>query len=436
MAGIAGVLSTLTLLLAVASPALAAGPPAWELISSQTPAEIPLAEPVDQVESVTVDGEGATPYVGRFSLECENEAGEVGETRPLRYAASAAEVRVALEAVSTIGDGNVKVTGGPRREVGRGQQGWSYVVTFTGALAGRDVTLEAEQLEASAAEESAVEKTGGEPEEGFVEVNVTTPGRRATVTYELIATNIGGSPTTGSVTVTDMLPAGLSTIATPHGQGWTCTPPGEAEITVTCVSEAVVNPGARTAPITIEAYVEVTSVEEGEQLINRATISGGGASAPGQASNLAISRRVAFPSGSARGGAPDETPSVSSRQIAALLVSELASAGRSARITALLTRGGFTVSFRALEPGTAVIDWYYVPPGSKLAKNTKPKPILVGSGRLRFSAPGTAKMRIRLTVAGKRLLRRARRLRLTARATFTPTGETPVKATSTFLLGQ
>ena len=123
LAALAGVLSTLALILAVPWPALAASPPAWELISSQTPAQIPLAEPVDQVESVTVAGEGATPYVGHFSLECENEAGEVEETRPLRYAASAAEVRVALEAVSTIGDGNVKVTGGPRREGGRGQKG-------------------------------------------------------------------------------------------------------------------------------------------------------------------------------------------------------------------------------------------------------------------------------------------------------------------------
>jgi uncharacterized repeat protein (TIGR01451 family) len=424
----------LTLVLAVASPALAASPPAWELISSHTPAQIPLAEPVDQVESVTVAGEGATPYVGRFSLECENEAGEVGETRPLRYAASAAEVRVALEAVSTIGDANVKVTGGPGRDGGRGQKGWSYVVTFTGALAGRDVTLEAEELDASATEESAVEKAGGEPEEGSVDVNVTTPGRRATVTYELIATNIGGSPTTGTVTVTDMLPAGLSTITTPDGQGWTCTPPGEAQTTVTCVSEAVVNPGARTTPITIEAYVDVTRIKEREQLINRATISGGGASAQGQASDPAISARVAFPSRSVRGRAPGGPSSVGSAQIAALLVSQLAPTGTSARIAALLKRGGFTVSFRALEPGTAVIDWYEVPPGAKLAKNTKPKPVLVGAGRLRFSAAGTAKIRIRLTVAGKRLLRHARQLRLTARGTFTPTGEARVTATRTFLL--
>ncbi len=424
----------LALVLVVASPALAASPPAWELMSSQTPAQIPLAEPVDQVETVSVDGEGATPYVGRFSLECENEAGEVGETRPLRYAASAAEVRVALEAVSTVGHGNVKVTGGPRREGGRGQKSWSYVVTFIGALAGRDVTLEAEELEASAAEEAAAEKAGREPEEGSVEANVTISGRRATVTYQLIGTNIGGSPTAGTVTVTDVLPAGLSTITTPTGQGWTCTPPGEAQMTVTCVSEAVVNPGARTTPITIEAYVDVATVKEGEQLINRATISGGGASGQGQASNTSISARVAFPPSSARGGAPGGTPSVSSAQIAALLAGQLAPTGRSARIAALLSRGGFTASFRAPEPGTAVIDWYEVPAGAKLAKNTKPKPVLVGAGRLRFSAAGTAKIRIRLTVAGKRLLRHARQLRLTARGTFTPIGKTPVTATRTFLL--
>ena len=430
----AGVLLMLTLVLAVASPALAASPPAWELISTQTPAQIPLADSVDEVEIVTVAGEGATPYVGRFSLECENEAGEVSETRPLRYAASAAEVRAALEAVSTIGHGNVKVTGGPRREGGAGQKSWSYLVTFTGALAGRDVTLEAEELEASEAEESAVEKAGGEPEEGFVEVNLKTPGARAIVTYELIATNIGGSPTMGTVTVTDMLPPGLSTIATPSGPGWTCTPAGEAQVTATCVSEAVVNPGARTTPITIEAYVDASRVKEGEQLTNTATISGGGASAPAQASNSAISARVALPSGRARGGAPGGTSPVTSAQIAALLVQQLTPTGSSARIAALLTRGGLTISFRALEPGTVVIDWYEVPLGSRLAKNTKPKPVLVGVGRLRFSAAGTAKIRIRLTVAGKRLLRDARQLRLTARGTFTAPAGKPVTVTRTFLL--
>ena len=434
MAGFAGLLSMLALVAASASPALAAGPPVWELSASQTPARIPLAEPVDEVESVTVAGEGATPYVGHFSLECENEAGEVEETRPLRYAASVAEVRAALEAVSTIGDGNVKVTGGPRREGGRGQKGWSYVVTFIGALAGREVTLEAEELEASSAEESAAEKAGREPEEGDVEVTVATAGRRATVTYEVIGTNIGGSPTTGTVTVTDVLPAGLSTIATPDGQGWTCTPPGEARTTVTCVSQAVVDPGGRTTPITIEAYVDGAVVKEGEQLINRATISGGGASAPAQASDVAISAHVAFPPGSAHGGVPGRRSPANSAQITALLAGEIAPTGRSARIAALLKRGGFTISFRALEPGTAAIDWYEVPHGSKVAKNTRPKPVLVGAGRLRFAAAGTANIRIRLTGAGKRLLSHSRQLRLTARGTFTPTGETPVTATRTFLL--
>ena len=186
--------------------------------------------------------------------------------------------------------------------------------------------------------------------------------------------------------------------------------------------------------MTIEAYVDVTVVKEGEQLINRATISGGGASAPAHASDAAISAHVAFPPGSARGGVPGRRSTVNSAQIAAMLVSQIAPTGRSARIAALLTHGGFTLSFRTLEPGTAAIDWYEVPPGSKLAKNTKPKPVLVGAGRLRFSAAGAANIRIRLTVAGKRLLRHARQLRLTARGTFTPTGETPVTATRTFLL--
>lgn len=455
--GSGAVLSALAVLVAFAPPALATSPPAWELSSSHMPAEIPLTEPVDQVDTVTVFGEGSTPYVGHFSLEVENGAGEEGQTRQLRYAASAAAVRAALEDVKIVGHGNVKVTGGPQRAGGSGQMRWSYVVTFIAALAGRELALNTETFEATEAEEEAVERAGGVSEEGSVAFEVTTHGERDTVEYELIATNIGGAPTSGSITVTDTLPAGLSTKATPEGKGWTCTPPGEAQTRATCTSEAVVEPGAKASPITIEAYVDTAKVTEGEQLVNRATISGGGALAAAEATDTATTGGVAVPSSSPGGGSGgggsggggsggsgsggggvlsdgDETENVSSAQIAALLVGQLTPAGTAARITALLKRGGFTVAFKALEAGTAVIDWYEVSPGAKLAKKTKPKPVLVGVGRLRFSAAGTAKIRIRLTVAGRRLLRHARQLRLTAKGTFTPTGKTPITAKRTFVL--
>jgi len=121
-------------------------------------------------------------------------------------------------------------------------------------------------------------------------------------------------------------------------------------------------------------------------------------------------------------------------QIAALLASQLTPAGKAARIAALLKSGGFSMAFKALDAGTAVIDWYQVPHGAKVSKKTKPTPILVGAGYLTFSAAGTATMQIKLTATGKRLLKHAKKLKLTAKGTFTPTGTAAIAATRTFVL--
>lgn len=432
-----GAVCALGLLLVCAAPALAAGAPAWELVSTQTPpTQIPLTEPVSEVDTVTVSGLQTTPNVGHFSLEVETEAGETETTAPLGDGASAPEVQAALEGLKAVGRDNVLVTGGPQREAGKGQMSWSYAVTFVGALAGYQVDLEGEVIEASEAEEEVVENAGEEPEEPKVEVSVTTPPQRDTVAYELVASNIGGSPSSGAITVTDTLPAGLSTKTTPAGAGWSCTPAGEGHTTVTCTTEAVIEPGAKTAPITIEAYVGVAAIKAGAQLINTATISGGGASTTAQAIDRATAVRVGSPSGSssARALCPGGHPAhgVSSARIAASLARQLMPSGRTATIAALRERRRLTVAFKALEPGTAAIDWYQVAPGARLASNAKPGPLLVGAGRLTFSAAGTGSIRIVLTPAGRRLMARATALSLTARGRFTPKGCEPVTVTRRF----
>ena len=72
--------------------------------------------------------------------------------------------------------------------------------------------------------------------------------------------------------------------------------------------------------------------------------------------------------------------------------------------------------------------------GRKLAKKTKAKPVLVASGRRTFSAAETATIRVRLTAAGKSLLKRAKQIKLTAKGIFTPAGGSPVTAMRTFTL--
>jgi hypothetical protein len=121
-------------------------------------------------------------------------------------------------------------------------------------------------------------------------------------------------------------------------------------------------------------------------------------------------------------------------QIETLLKQQLTPSGPLAQIATLLKSGVFSAPFRAPQAGTAVISWYQVPPGAKLAKKTKPKPVLVASGQRSFSGAGTAKIKIKLTAAGRRLLKHAKQLKLTAKGTFTPTGKRPITTTKVFVL--
>jgi uncharacterized repeat protein (TIGR01451 family) len=344
-------------------------------------------------------------------------------------------VQSALEAVAVIGHGNVRVSGGPKAPGGKGQSSWSYVVTFTGALRGREMGLEEEELTATGAEEAAAEQAGVVPEEGVVEVEVMTSGRHDTVTYELAAVNTGGSPSSGKITVTDTLPAGLSTEATPEGQGWTCSPAGAARTTVTCTSEAVVQPGARSAPITIGAYVDIAHGTVGEQLVNTITVTGGGADATTK-SDVATTVAAPTPTGPRLGLAGGRAKTLSSKQIAAVLGRHLVPSGSAARISALLSRGGYKLSVKAPEASTVVIGWYQVPAGAKLAGKAKAKPVLVAFGKRSFSAAGTATITIKLTVAGRRLLGRAKKLTLTAKGTLTPSSKVPITARRSFVLAR
>jgi hypothetical protein len=124
---------------------------------------------------------------------------------------------------------------------------------------------------------------------------------------------------------------------------------------------------------------------------------------------------------------PTTPATASSAQIAALLFADLRPSGAGARIGALL-KGGIATAFRAPEAGAATIAWYYLPPGATT------KPVVVASGQLMFSAAGTEAIKLRPTALGRRLLRHAGRIKLTAKGTFTPTGVAPVTATRTFVL--
>lgn len=131
-------------------------------------------------------------------------------------------------------------------------------------------------------------------------------------------------------------------------------------------------------------------------------------------------------SGIMPGGAiPGST--VSAAQIKADLAMQLGPEGKAARIGALLKRGGYTYRFKTLTAGRVVISWYYLPKGTTLSK-VMPKPVLIATGKASFTNPGQVKLTIKLTAQGKRVLRAAKRLSVTAKGIYTLPGQAPVLA--------
>jgi hypothetical protein len=124
-------------------------------------------------------------------------------------------------------------------------------------------------------------------------------------------------------------------------------------------------------------------------------------------------------------------PAPTAGQIKALLLKQLALSGRAAKIGAILQRGGYSFSFRALSAGRVVVSWYYLPKGAHIAKG---KPVLVATAKHTFTTAATAKITIKLTTTGKQLLKHAQRLKLTAKGTFTPTSKHAIVATKTLKL--
>ncbi|HKV32183.1 MAG TPA: hypothetical protein VJT14_14360, partial [Candidatus Dormibacteraeota bacterium] len=93
--------------------------------------------------------------------------------------------------------------------------------------------------------------------------------RGSTGTYSLTVTNVGGTATSGTSTVVDTLPAGLTPTAA-SGTGWTC---GIVAQTVTCTSTAVVASNGSFPVITITVNVLQSAASS---VTNTATVSGGG----------------------------------------------------------------------------------------------------------------------------------------------------------------
>ncbi len=86
--------------------------------------------------------------------------------------------------------------------------------------------------------------------------------------YSISVDNLGVSPSSGTVTVTDILPAGLTASSIIGGCGWSCTLG-----TLTCTRSDALAGGTAYPSITLVVNVSPTAPAS---VINTATVSGGG----------------------------------------------------------------------------------------------------------------------------------------------------------------
>jgi len=85
--------------------------------------------------------------------------------------------------------------------------------------------------------------------------------------YTLAVVNLGQAPSAGTITITEIPPAGV-TVTGMSGVNWSCT-----VATLTCTRSAVLGAGAAADPITVMVNVAADALTS---VTNRATVSGGG----------------------------------------------------------------------------------------------------------------------------------------------------------------
>jgi uncharacterized repeat protein (TIGR01451 family) len=89
-----------------------------------------------------------------------------------------------------------------------------------------------------------------------------------TVSYNIVVTNSGTGPTSGTITVTDVIPTGL-TVTSATGTNWTCT----GSSTVSCTSTTPIAANGGTSTITLAANIAANAPSS---ITNTVTVSGGG----------------------------------------------------------------------------------------------------------------------------------------------------------------
>jgi hypothetical protein len=147
----------------------------------------------------------------------------------------------------------------------------------------------------------------------------------------------------------------------------------------------------------------------------------------------------AAPGGAPGAGAPPPGahPATSHRatiaQIRDAMRRQITPKGSAAKISTLLAKRGAKLRFKAPDAGKLLIEWYLTP-RAKPGARKKPHRVLVARGATTFPRAGTRTVSVKLTKAGGRALRGAKRVSLTARGSFTRRGAKPILVTKSFVV--
>jgi hypothetical protein len=138
---------------------------------------------------------------------------------------------------------------------------------------------------------------------------------------------------------------------------------------------------------------------------------GGGAPGPGTGGSTGGS-------GTPTGGGAQTSQSGPSPSAVIAALTAVVSGPAPPRITSLLHHGGYSLAFSAPGAGTLSLRWTVAKAhGAGLART-----VVVASGTRSFAAAERGSIKLRLSAAGRKLLRRQRSLRVREEATFTPSG--------------
>jgi hypothetical protein len=123
-------------------------------------------------------------------------------------------------------------------------------------------------------------------------------------------------------------------------------------------------------------------------------------------------------------------PAITTAQIAAASLQELTPTGKPALIPSLLKTGGLSLPFKALEAGSERVQWFAT---TKTARG-KARQLLLASGQLDYTSAASAPIKVKLTAAGRALLKHLQRLQVTAKGMFIPESGAPTTVTKIFTL--